>query len=354
MSDYPRLVIDTEKIKNNTKTISKLAGDAGMSVFGVTKASCGDPKVAQAMLDGGAEGLAESRIENIIRLRESGFDGPIMLLRTPMISQADEVVAFSDMSLNSEISVLKALSDAASKQGKKHRVIIMVEMGDLREGETEKKTPPLLDRTLELDGIELYGMGMNLACFAGVIPTLEKISKFESLVTEEESRLGIKFEMISGGNSGNIPLLLDEPQMGRIDNLRIGEGILLGLETAYREPIPETYQDAFKIEAEVIESKTKPSVPFGTVTQNAYGETPAFEDLGDLKRTILALGRQDTILEDITPLDKDLEMIGGSSDHMVLNDINANYNPGEIVSFIPSYGALVASFTSRYVHKVYI
>jgi predicted amino acid racemase len=160
--------------------------------------------------------------------------------------------------------------------------------------------------------------------------------------------------MVTGGNSGNIPRLINEPRRGRIDNLRIGEGILLGLETSYRQPIPGTYQDAFKVEAQVIESKIKPSVPYGTITQNAYGETPEFEDRGMMRRIILALGRQDTILEDLSPDDTDLEFIGGSSDHMVLHDSGSSYSAGDILTFIPAYGALVAAFTSPYVDKVYV
>jgi predicted amino acid racemase len=204
-----------------------------------------------------------------------------------------------------------------------------------------------------MEGIDLYGLGMNLACFAGVIPTREKIETFEEFVKEQEMDLGINFKMVTGGNSGNIPMLINEPTKGRIDNLRIGEGILLGLETAYRQPIPGTYQDAFKIEAQVIESKIKPSVPYGKITQNAYGETPHFEDKGELRRVIVALGRQDTILEDLLVIDNDLEMIGGSSDHIVLHDSRSSYSVGDIVSFIPSYGALVAAFTSPYIEKVY-
>jgi predicted amino acid racemase len=324
-----------------------------MEVYGVTKATCGDPSVARSMLDGGVKGIAESRIENIRRLRENGVRAPMMLLRTPMQSQVKQVVELADISLNSEPKILKELSDAALEAGVKHKVIIMVEMGDLREGEIMEETPDLLRETSDMEGLELHGIGMNLACFAGVIPTRKKINEFENFVAKQEKSLGMEFKMVTGGNSGNIPMLMDDPSEGRIGHLRIGEGILLGLETAYRKRIPGTHQDAFVLEAESIETKRKPSVPYGTITQNAFGEIPEFKNLGEIQRLVLALGRQDTILEDLTPIDPDLSLIGGSSDHMVIHDMKNTYRVGHIVKFIPSYGALVSLFTSPYVRKSY-
>lgn len=354
MDRYPRLLIDTEKIRNNTSVIRDLAKGSGMSIFGVTKAASGDPIIGRAMLSGGALGLADSRIENIMKLKEKGIGSPMMLLRNPMITRVDDVVRYADISLNSEPNVLKVLSKAAVSRGITHKVVVMVEMGDLREGEMMEDTPSLLDLACELEHIELYGIGMNLACFAGVVPTREKIDLFEEFIYDQESRLGLEFDMVTGGNSGNIPLLIKEPKQGRIDNLRIGEGILLGLETVNREPIPNTFQDVFTVEAEIIEAKVKPSVPFGTVTQNAFGETPDFEDIGNIRRLVIALGRQDTILEGLTPEDPSLKMLGGSSDHMVIHDVERSYDVGDTVRFTPSYGALVSLYTSGYVNKVYL
>jgi predicted amino acid racemase len=149
-------------------------------------------------------------------------------------------------------------------------------------------------------------------------------------------------------------MLIDDPAKGRIDHLRIGEGILLGLETVNRKPIVGTSQDAFKVEGEVIEAKVKPTLPFGKVTQNAFGDTPEFEDLGEVRRLVIALGRQDTIPGDLEPVDENVKLFDGSSDHMVLHDKAEKYEVGDKITFIPSYGALVSLFTSRYVKRRYI
>jgi predicted amino acid racemase len=351
---YPRILIDLKKVEKNTKAIVDMAGKNGIEITGVTKASCGDPNVAFAMLKGGATSLGESRIQNIKRLRSQGIGSSIMLLRTPMLSEVREVVLYADISLNSELRVLKALSIEASGVGKEHKVVPMVEMGDLREGIRREALPQVIEFVQDLDGLVLHGLGMNLACFGGVVPTGEKIKEFEDLVCSMEDKSGLEIEMVSGGNSANIPYLMEQREAGRTNNLRVGEGILLGLETVDRTPIPGTSQDAFVLEAELVERKRKPSVPEGTISQNAFGETPEFEDKGEILRGIAAVGRQDAILEDLSPLREDVQVLGGSSDHLLVQLGESSPDVGDSLRFIPAYGALVHLFTSQYVSKVYI
>jgi predicted amino acid racemase len=260
------------------------------------------------------------------------------------------------MSLNSDVKVLEALSNAARELGVRHQVILMVEMGDLREGIPWNNVEMTVEKVLSMAGLGLSGIGTNLACYAGVVPTLEKMGNFTSLVQRIEEKHNIHLPNVSGGNSGNIPLLVTDNASlkdSRVNNLRIGEGILLGLETVERTSIPGTNQDVFTIEAEIIEINHKPSVPDGIVSQNAYGETPKFEDIGMIRRGVAAIGRQDVLVEDLTPLDDGVRTMGSSSDHMVLRLENKDLETGGRVRFRPGYGALVQAFTSTYVKKEY-
>lgn len=332
----------------------KISEKADMSIFGVTKATCGDTKVAEEMIKAGVKGIADSRIENIKQMKKQGINTVFMLLRTPMLTEIGDVVKYADISLNTEIDVIKKLSEEASEIGKKHKIILMVEMGDLREGIPISDLDNVIIKTKKLDGVHLYGIGMNLACFGGVVPTKEKIRKFVEIVEKTENKHNIKFEMISGGNSANIPLLLDETEKTKINNLRIGEAILLGLETVNRTPIPGTFQDTFILESEIIEYKHKESKPYGKITQNAFGETPNYKDIGKINRAILAVGKQDTIPDDLIPFDKDIKILGSSSDHIILHIKNDNYKIGDTVKFKLKYGALVNLYTSRYVRKKYV
>ncbi len=359
MGPYPRLVIDMQKIEENAAAIVTLAKPHGITVSGVTKVSCGDPRVARAMLEGGLAGLADSRIANLERLREAGITAELMLLRTPMLSEVEEVVRFANISLNSEPAVLHKLADAAARLHCTHRVLLMVEMGDLREGILPEQLEPVLDLVQTHPALELAGLGMNLACFGGVVPTPEKARAFTAVVERAEKHCKCTFDMVSGGNSANIPLLFKTPSnhgQRRIDHLRIGEAIVLGLETVNRTAIPNTHQDAFVLEAELIELKTKPSVPSGTISQNAFGEEPEFPDHGQVHRGILALGRQDTKVDGLQPLDPAVTVLGASSDHIIVridDEAIENYEVGGTVRFIPQYGSLLRAYTSPYVVKVY-
>lgn len=352
MNGFPRILVDLEKLEDNSRAICDLARDRGISVAAVTKATCGDPRVARAMLKGGADLLADSRLDNIKRMKKAGIGCPMMLLRSPMPSETDDVVEHVDMSINTDPGVISDLSRKAISSNRVHGVILMVEMGDLREGVPRDRVSDLVTSVLGMEGVELLGIGMNLACFAGVVPTRDKIDGFEQLVTELESTLGHSFEMISGGNSANIPLLLKKDHGNRINNLRIGEGILLGLETVNRTAIPNTHQDAFIVQGELIEVYEKHSVPDGQISQNAYGETPTFPDRGIFARGIVALGRQDVKIDGLRPVNGELEILGGSSDHILVR-VGPEASAGDVISFIPNYGSLVSAFTSGYVKKEY-
>ncbi len=354
MEKYPRLSINLKKIEHNTKVISKLASKQNIHITGVTKCCCGSLQVAEAMLDGGATSIADSRIENIKRLKDSKIETDLMLLRTPMLSEVKEVVRYADISLNSELVVLSKLSEEAIKIGKKHRVLLMVEMGDLREGINIEHLEDTIEQTIKYKGIKLYGLGMNLACFGGVVPTLEKLEEFSEIVRNMENRFGIELKLISGGNSANIPLLIDSNKITRINNLRIGEGILLGLETVNRRPIPGTYQDAFILESEIIEMKEKPSLPDGKTSQYAFVEKPVFDDVGRIRRGILAVGRQDVIVEGLKPVESEISILGSSSDHIIVLINSSDYKVGDIIRFRMDYGGLLHLFTSQYVKKEYI
>ena len=85
-----------------------------------------------------------------------------------------------------------------------------------------------------------------------------------------------------------------------VTSLRIGETILLGVDTLTREPTLDLHTDAFVLSAPVIECKVKPSLPSGEIAQDAFGKRPTFVDRGDRRRAIVALGRQDAIAENLS------------------------------------------------------
>ena len=280
------LTIDLDKIEHNARVIVGLCKRHGIEVSGVTKGVCGCPDVAGAMLRGGIRAIGDSRLENIARLKTAGIDTYYTLLRVPPLSAAEEVVASVDLSLNSEFVVIEALSRAAGQLGKVHDVMLMVDLGDLREGILPRDVLPFAQRTCSLPGIRLKGLGANLACFGGVAPSDANMNQLVGLARDIEHGSGVKLQWISGINSSGLELIASGVMPCAVNHARIGEAILLGRETIHRRPWPGTYQDAFLLHTEILELKTKPSIPLGERVENAFGRRPVFEDRGDDKTRV--------------------------------------------------------------------
>lgn len=349
----PVITVDLKKIENNTRVIVDFCGEHDIDVIGVSKVTCGMPSVAKTMIAGGVKGIGESRIENINRLRASGINHPVTLLRIPPLSGVDEIVNSVDISLNSELSVIKGLSRAADKKGKVHGIILMLDLGDLREGIWPDDLIKIATETVRLPGVRLAGLGTNLTCYGGVLPSGKNMQMLIDYAHRIEDSLDIKLDIISGGNSSSLDLIRRGEMPKEINQLRIGEAIMLGRETAYGKSWPGTSFDAFTLKAELIEIKTKPSIPIGETGMDAFGGSPVFEDKGEMIRGILNIGREDVDVEGLTPLDSDLSIIGASSDHLLLNITEAIKRPqlGDRIGFTLNYGALLAGMTSAYVLK---
>ena len=350
---YPRLVINEDKIIHNTRTINRAATAHGIKVAGVTKACLADETVVRAMLAGGLTELADSRVINLQKLKEMNLGVPLMLLRAPGLSQIEDTVQYADISLNSDYKIIAALAAVARKRKKEHGIVIMVDLGDLREGVWPEDAVSLAIKVERLKGVQLKGLGVNLSCYGGVMPTKTNMQQLVDIAVDVEKAIGRKLEIISGGNTSSLHLLFSDDMPTGINHLRIGEGILLGRNTIDGSPLQETYQDCFALQAEVLESYIKPSQPIGIIDPDAFGNVQKFEDKGNMLRAIIALGRQDVPVEGIHPLNEELEIIGASSDHMIIDATRQNgLKTGDIIEFGVNYGGLLGSMTSPFIEKV--
>lgn len=351
MMAAPRLEIDLDKIYHNAQTLVDRLAQRGITVTGVTKATLGSTEIAATLLRAGVNALGDSRIENIEVMRLAQPLAPMTLIRSPMLSQVERVVRSADVSCNSEIDVIRKLSLAAQRSDRVHEVILMVELGDLREGIMPADLLDTVRQTLDLPNIQFKGIGTNLACRSGVAPDARNMAMLSELADQIEVTFDVQVEIVSGGNSANLEWASSGAEIGRINDLRLGEAILLGCETLHRQPLDGLSTDAITLVAEVIEVKVKPTLPSGQIAQNAFGETSIVEDRGQVSQAILAIGRQDTDLDGLqAPVG--IEVMGGSSDHLILESASDNLAVGTEVVFQLNYSALVRAMTSPYVTKV--
>lgn len=350
---YPCLEADLSKLIHNVKEIVSICDKKDIKVTAVTKVFCAYRPIVEAILEGGVNELADSRILNLKKMED--LNCKKTLLRIPMVSECYEVVKYSDMSLNSEIDTIKKLSMAAVELNKVHDILLMVDIGDLREGVLVEDTIDTVRQIITLDNINLVGLGTNVTCYGGLIPDTGNLGKLISLKHDIKNIFNLDLSIISGGNSSSLYMVINDTIPKEVNNLRIGESIVLGVETAYGELIPNCYKDAFILKSEIIELKYKPSVPKGNIGLNSFGEKPQFEDKGIRKRAIVALGKQDVRIEGLTPVDENISIFGASSDHLILDvtDSKEDLKVGDIVEFKLSYGTLLSAMTSPYIEKSY-
>ena len=360
---YPRLVIDLKKLEDNLNAVGKITKeDGGCSLMIVTKGLCADLEMAKMVAANDyVDFVADSRVKNIASYADivRGAGKKTVLLRIPMHSEIAEVAKYVDLCFNSELSTIRLLNEEAAKLGKKQDILLMIDLGDLREGiffQNEDLIYEAVEEILAMENINLYGIGVNLTCYGAIIPKNDNLSQLVEIAGKLEEKFGIKLEMVSGGNSSSIYLVGKGELPAGINNLRLGESFLLGNDTAYETKLPGTVSDALTLQAEIIELKEKPSLPIGEVGVDAFGEKPYYEDRGIMKRAIIGIGKQDTDLGSMTPIDPQIEIMGGSSDHIILDVTHADreYKVGDIVEFTLGYGGMLKTATSAYVERAYV
>lgn len=348
---YPEVEVNIGNIVDNVSKVEKIAGP-NRSLTLVTKLLAGNVDIVKKIIERTEiKDIADSHIENLRDCR----DIPVKkwLIREPGLSEIELVVEYADISFNSELDTIKALNEEAKKQNKVHKVILTYELGDLREGCNKEELFTLIEECLKLENIEIYGVGSNLSCYGGIIPTQDNMTELKELSTDIINKFNINLQVVSGANTSAIPMLKANKIPQEINNIRIGEAILCGYNTAFSEEIEGFNLDTFVLRAEIVEIKDKQSIPRGICLVDAAGNKPEFEDRGIRTRAIIAIGNEEINVSEIKPKDKSIMVLGGCSNYTILDitDSKKKYKIGDIVEFNMSYFSILKAMISRYVNK---
>ena len=346
---YPQLEIDLAALRSNAQQVIRRCQDRQIRVCGVVKGVDGLPEIARVLRQAGAEELGTSRLEQVERCRAAGIGGPWLLIRIPGLSELPEVVALCETSLQSERATLEALEAECARQGRTHRVIVMADLGDLREGfwDKDEMVEVCVHVERDLPHVELAGIGVNLTCYGSTKPTPEKMRELLAIAGRIEGRIGRKLEIVSGGATSSFTLVHWATMPEGINHLRIGENILLAKDLQVDWGIQDMdylRMDTFTLRAEVVEVRDKPTYPIGEFAIDAFGRKPTYEDRGIRRRAILALGRADVgELESLLPREPGLKVIGGSSDHCIVDveDCPRRLEVGDVVEFSLCYSHML-------------
>ena len=351
-----RVTIDIPALQDNVRTIDLWMQRHGATWTFVSKALCGHEDTLRAMSSFGIESVADSRLENLEVVTRAAPEWDRWYLRPPQISNIAEVVALSEVSLNTEREIIRALEEEASRQQKHHKVVVMVELGDLREGILPGGLVEFYEEILRLEHVEVIGIGANLGCISGTVPNVDQFTQLSLYRELLELKFGKKLPVISAGSSAVLPLMLKRELPRAINHFRIGEALFLGTDLINGGILPGLRDDIVELEAEIVEIKEKQLVALGETS----GETP-FEALSTEEiapgqrgyRAVLAVGQLDTEVSGLTPIEPGVHLAGASSDLCVVNltDGPAGRKVGDGIRFRVSYGAFVRLMANPYIEK---
>ncbi|HPX70736.1 MAG TPA: alanine racemase [Bacillota bacterium] len=358
---YPILEVDLAKLENNVRNIYERCHKSGIKLCAVVKGFTARPEMVKAVVRGGFDQLGTSRLSHIRSMKALGIEGPFMLLRIPQLCDLEEIAENVHYSLQSEMSVMEALNEVCARVGKKHKVVLMFDLGDLREGYWDK-AEGIADAVRvekELECLELAGIGVNLGCYGSIKPTVEKMNELIEIASEIESAIGRKLEIVSGGATSSFGMVDGGVMPPEINHLRMGEALscLSDLPLGDITYVPDYIKnDLLTVKAQIVEIKFKATKPRGVLFRDAFGNTPEYPDYGDRMRAIVALGRHDIAeFNYLTPLEEGIKILGGSSDHMILDveDCRTALAVGDILSFRPGYGGQMFSTCTPDMNIVY-
>ncbi|MCT4595711.1 MAG: alanine/ornithine racemase family PLP-dependent enzyme [Anaeromicrobium sp.] len=358
---YPVLEVNLNSIYNNVQQISCRCHEKNVSIAGIIKGCAGMEEVAKEFIKGGCDFLGSSRIKHLIKLKTNNVSCETMLIRIPMLTEISDLVKHVNISLNSEIDIIKAIEKECIIQNTTHKVVLMFDVGDLREGfiDKDKFIQLALFVENELSHVKLYGIGTNVGCYGSVNPTVSNLTKLCNIASSIENKIGRPLDLVSGGATSSLLLLLNGTMPSKINNLRIGEALLTArdLPNYFNYKTDYMKQDTFTLKAEIIEIKEKPSYPIGELSVDSFGDKPVYEDKGIHKRALLAIGKQDFGSHDkLIPKDPNVEIIGSSSDYLIIDIQKAtqNYKVGDSIELATYYQSVLYLSNSSFVTKVFI
>lgn len=358
-----RLLINSEAILHNFGYIRRLIGMHDSTLTVVTKALCGHTEAVKSLVDGGINSIADSRLENLMAITESGVVAERWYLKPPHPDELSEVVKYSDVSLNTELGTVKEINKVAEKAGVKHRILLMIELGDLREGILPGTLVEMYNDVFNLKNIEIIGIGTNLGCLSGTVPGMDQLMQLVLYKELLELKFNRKIQLLSAGSSASLPFLIQGLVPKQVNHFRIGESILLGNDLIQGVTLAGLRDDGFILEAGVVEIKKKNLAPTGEIhdelqpfNSNSPGDQKQYAPGERGFRAVVTIGELDTDIAGLTPVNSEYEIAGASSDLTVLNvgSADSNLKVGDFIRFKVGYSALIRLMNNKYTEKLVV
>ena len=350
------VTFDIDKLKLNFEYLNNLFEEHGIKWSVVTKVLSGNKKLLTELLKLDINQVCDSRVTNLKIIKGLKPEVETIYIKPPAKRAIPGVIKYADISLNTELETIKMLSAEAQKQNKTHKIIIMLELGELREGVKGEDFVDFYESVFNQKNIEVIGLGANLNCLYGVLPNRDKLLQLSLYQQILEAKFNKKLPYVSGGSSVTIPLIFQKLLPEGINHFRVGETLFLGTDVYNDIPLEQMSNNIFMLYSEIIELIEKPIVPEGEMGTNLEGDTYTFEDkdIGETTvRAIIDIGLLDVEIKHLEFVDKDITIAGASSDVIVidLGDNEKQYKVGDVIEFKLDYMGTLRIINSRYIDK---
>ena len=345
------------KLKENYQFLDTIFKARNIDWGVVSKLLCGNTIYLNELIDLGVTEIHDSRISNLKKVKKLAPYIQTVYIKPPAQRSIERIVKYADVSFNTEIYTIQLLSEEAIKQNKTHKIIIMIEMGDLREGVMGEELISFYGEIIKLPNIEIRGIGTNLNCLSGVMPTQDKLIQLSLYKQLIEAKFDITIPWVSGGTSVAVPLILKNARPMAVNHFRIGEALFFGKDLFTGETMEGMHNDVFKLFTEIIEITEKPNTPTGELGENVAGNSFSMDNNTDYGttslRAILDVGLLDMQPQYLEPEDENITIVDASSDMLVIDISNSDtkYKIGDLVSFKVRYMGALYLLNSDYIEK---
>ncbi len=351
------ITLNKTNLRHNYEFLGELFRKNGKEWAIVTKLLCGNEDYLKEVIDLGIKEICDARISNLKKIKQIDPSIETVYIKPPAKRSIKKIIQYANASFNTEFQTIKWLSEEAGRQDKMHKVIIMIELGDLREGIMGDYLIDFYGKIFQLPNIKVTGIGANLNCMYGVMPSEDKLIQLSLYKQLIETRFNRSIPWVTGGTSVVIPLVPKKLVPAAVNHFRVGETLYFGNDLFTDETIEGMKTDVFKLNAEIIEITEKPRIPMGMLDTNPSGENFVVDekDFGKKSnRAIIDVGVLD--ISDTKFIQSDnpnIEIMGGSSDMLVL-DIGGNKDNlkvGDVLTFSLKYMGALRLLNSDYVEK---
>lgn len=350
------ITLETKKLANNFNHLNDFFKSHNIDWSIVTKILCGNEEYLTELLNLGIKQYSDSRISNLKMIKSLDENAQTIYIKPPAKGVIEEVVTYADISMNTDFHTIEMLSEEAVKQNRIHKIIIMIDLGELREGVMREDFIDFYAKVFEMKNIEVVGLGTNLACLYGVKPNNDKLLQLCLYKQLIELKFNVKIPFVSGGSSVTIPLIKQGLLPKDINHFRVGETLFMGTDAYNNVPFKNMDNDIFKLYAEIIELYEKPLIPSGELGSNLEGKVMTFDEKNIGKssvRAIIDIGLLDIDMKHLEATDENVKLAGATSDMVVLDlgENLTNFKVGDQMEFTLDYMGIVRIMNSKYIEK---